>query len=255
LSPGALCTFLPWDSSFFGHRIARLRDGRLKAETLAETERWCRDERIDALYFLADVADPATAALAEAAGFRLVDVRVTLGRAVDPRRTSAEGARRSEEACRTPTVDSVRPARPTDLPALRRIAAASHHDSRFYADPHFERERCDELYATWIEKSCASDGDTAVWVAEIDGRPAGYVTVRLATPKTGEIGLIAVAHDAQGRGLGGLLVGRALEDLAARGASRVSVVTQGRNLRAQRLYQRLGFSTEALGLWFHRWFV
>jgi dTDP-4-amino-4,6-dideoxy-D-galactose acyltransferase len=243
LSPGALCTLLPWDSSFFGRRIARLRDGRLDAETLAETERWCRDERIDALYFLADVADPATASLAEAAGFRLVDVRVTLGRAVD---SSSKSSLLPKEP--------IREARPEDVPSLRRIAAASHHASRFYADPHFERERCDELYATWIQNSCADGGGTAVWVAEIEERPAGYVTALLAGPESGEIGLIAVAHEAQGRGLGHLLIGRALEDLAARGASRVSVVTQGRNLRAQRLYQRLGFSTEAMGLWFHLWF-
>jgi len=32
------------------------------------------------------------------------------------------------------------------------------------------------------------------------------------------------------------------------------VVTQGRNLAAQRLYQRNGFVTASLQLWYHRWF-
>ncbi len=248
MTPLAPCALLDWDSTFFARRIGRLRDGALDPERLAAIERWCRAERIDALYFLAPIDDPETVALAEGAGFRLRDVRVTLGRSLAPSMPPSEG-----------TEEPIRPARPADLPALRRIAAVSHRDSRFYADPHFARERSDELYATWIEKSCASAPETHVWVADWQGQPAGYVTARLARPEpnaaaTGEIGLLAVAESAQGHGLGRLLVGRALEDLAARGAARVTVVTQGRNLRAQRLYQRCGFSTAALGLWFHRWF-
>ena len=37
-------------------------------------------------------------------------------------------------------------------------------------------------------------------------------------------------------------------------AKRVTVVTQGRNLAAQRLYQGNGFVTASLQLWYHRWF-
>jgi hypothetical protein len=41
-----------------------------------------------------------------------------------------------------------------------------------------------------------------------------------------------------------------LED---RGAATVSVVTQGRNVRAQRIYQQFGMRTRSLELWYHRW--
>jgi ribosomal protein S18 acetylase RimI-like enzyme len=37
------------------------------------------------------------------------------------------------------------------------------------------------------------------------------------------------------------------------GVEVVSVVTQARNVRAQRLYQRYGFTTRSVKLWFHRW--
>jgi hypothetical protein len=37
--------------------------------------------------------------------------------------------------------------------------------------------------------------------------------------------------------------------------NRVEVVTQARNFTAQRLYQRSGFVTANVQLWFHKWFV
>jgi dTDP-4-amino-4,6-dideoxy-D-galactose acyltransferase len=260
------CEILAWDSEHFGCRVGRVRGNRLDRERLAAIEGWLAAEAIDCLYFLADSGDPATAMLAEEAGFRLVDLRVTLTSPPWPPSPIAppapgRGGNPLEAASR------IRPARPEDVPALRRLAAASHHDSRFYADPHFDRGRCDELYATWIEKSCRED---AVLVAEAEGNPAGYISCRVSFPPLpveggamgeggqggeglGEIGLLAVDAAAQGRGLGSALVGAALCWFAARRAARVQVVTQGRNTRAQRLYQAHGLLTHSIGLWFHRW--
>jgi dTDP-4-amino-4,6-dideoxy-D-galactose acyltransferase len=261
----APCELLPWDTEFFGRRIGRVRGGRLSRESLARIERWVARERVECLYLLADPTDAETAPLAEAAGFRLVDVRVTLERRVP----AGERRERSQPAA-DPKV-RVRPAAPADLHELRRIAAASHHDSRFYYDPHFDRERCDELYATWIEKSLG-DPDGAVLVAELAAGaaagnenagaaagggpsvpPCGYITVAIGPDGEGRIGLFAVAPAAQGRGAGGLLIGAALDWFAGRGADTVSVVTQGRNVRAQRIYQKFGMLTRSLELWYHRW--
>src|SRR5436309_8519333 len=72
------CEVLLWDSGFFACRIGRLNGGRLDAALLPAVDAWCREEAIDCLYFLADAEDPAVARTAEAAGFRLVDLRVTL---------------------------------------------------------------------------------------------------------------------------------------------------------------------------------
>jgi dTDP-4-amino-4,6-dideoxy-D-galactose acyltransferase len=246
------CEVLAWDSEFFGCRVGRVHGGRLDRERLAAVDAWCREQSVDCLYFLAGSGDPETAALAEAAGFRLVDLRLTLGAAT--------------ESLSVPEASpQIRPARPEDVPELRRIAAASHHDSRFYADPRFDRGRCGELYATWIEKSCrAANGDSKdgkdkleeVLLAETVGKAAGYISCLISPRDDGplaEIGLLAVGAEAQGRGLGSALVGTALRWFVERRASRVRVVTQGRNTRAQRLYQAHGLLTHSIGLWFHRW--
>jgi|HubBroStandDraft_3_1064219.scaffolds.fasta_scaffold03992_8 dTDP-4-amino-4,6-dideoxy-D-galactose acyltransferase len=278
---GEVGELLAWDTRFFGRRIGRLRGKTADRELLARARLWCREQSIDCLYFLADAGDAATAALAEADGFRLVDLRVTLEggveAAADPHPPAGSGpgsAPREGDPAAGPPPAIVRAAVERDIPALRRIAAASHHDSRFYSDPHFTRPRCDELYATWIENSCRAGQATAVLVAELpdqrDG-PAGYITCQLvdfdpppergpqkgdggARAGQGQIGLFAVARGAQGHGVGGLLIASARRWFAARGVWRLSVVTQGRNVRAQRIYQRHGLVTRSVELWYHKWF-
>ena len=233
-----LCSYLDWDSEFFKRRIARLNLPRLDEEIVREALQWCRDNRIDCLYFLASAGDPQTTQLADASGFQSVDVRVTYERAV------AEG----EEAFRT----GVRLMRDTDLYALKAIARGAHRDSRFYSDEHFDRAQCDLFYETWIENSFRGFAQ-AVLVAESDGIPAGYLTCHYKGQES-QIGLVGVSADHQGKGLGSMLVQSFLPWSRTQSATRAKVVTQGRNVNAQRLYQKHGFLLASEQIWYHRWF-
>jgi dTDP-4-amino-4,6-dideoxy-D-galactose acyltransferase len=111
-----------------------------------------------------------------------------------------------------------------------------------------------ELYRTWIRKECAGAADE-VLVLEAEGAPAGYVTCQVATDGLGKIGLIAVRSGDRQRGAGTALLRAALEWFQARGVDRVSVVTQGHDVAAMRLYERTGFRTTAVELWFHLWLI
>jgi GNAT superfamily N-acetyltransferase len=204
-------------------------------EGAAGLEAWASANDVACLYFLAG-EDPATAHAAEDAGFRLMDVRVGLARASAP--AAAD--------------DRVRAFEPDDLPTLRAIARASHGVTRFYADPRFPRERCDDLYEAWITRSVEGWAE-AVLVAEHDGRPAGYLSVH-ADDAGASIGLFAVGEAARGNGLGAALVERSIAWTAERGLPRIAVVTQGRSAAAFRSYERAGFAVESLGFWFHRWY-
>ena len=236
-----VCTYLEWDSQFFQRRIARLNRHRLDQATMAECALWCRQHRIDCLYFLADSNDLETPRLAEANDFHLTDIRMTLGRVVVP------------EDFAPNSFDGFRHAREDDLRALRAIAQTSHHDTRFYFDGHFEQENCDLLYATWIENSFRGFAQ-AVLVAEADGEPAAYLTCHL-NDQASQIGLVGVGEGHRGKGLATKLVRAFLSWSREQGARRALVVTQGRNLPAQRLYQRNGFITSSMDLWYHRWFA
>ncbi|HYL75094.1 MAG TPA: GNAT family N-acetyltransferase [Bryobacteraceae bacterium] len=237
-SPG-LCEFLDWDSRFFGLRIGRIVGHGLRSSHCPPILDWACEQRLDCLYFLADIG-AETIRLAEEHAFHLIDLRVTL--AASPRPAGQEQIHE----------DRIRPARSEDVAALRAIAGASHTDTRFYQDGRFPAPSCDEMYRVWIEKSCHGYADW-VWVAEHQGQPAGYITCHLAGGEP-RIGLTGVAAEARGTGLGHALVQRALAWFSEHDAPRVTVATQGANSRALRLYQHHGFATSAIQLWYHKWF-
>jgi dTDP-4-amino-4,6-dideoxy-D-galactose acyltransferase len=238
--PDTICTYLEWDSEFFGRRIARVTLNRVDQDTVHRLLAWSTANRIECLYFLADPEDSQTSKLAEANQFHLVDVRMTLERSLreNPPTSSSVG---------------VRPAREQDVLALRTIARSAHRDTRFHFDQHFDRTKCDLLYEIWIEKSVSGFADM-VFVAEIDGKPVAYITGHLRDDEV-QIGLIGVDEAHQGKGLASILVQHLLAKATKDAARRATVVTQGRNVRAQRLYQRNGFVTVSCQLWYHRWFL
>jgi GNAT superfamily N-acetyltransferase len=230
---------LDWDSSFWGIIVGRVRGQTLTAERWTDVDAWARARNVACLYFLARSDDPETIAVAQDKGFRLVDLRIELTQA-------------STEAAARPHVRSYQR---SDLDSLRTIARTSHEITRFYMDPHFDRDRCSDFYDTWITRSCEEGFADAVFVAELDGDPRGYVTCHFdRTSLRGSIGLIAVSEPSRGRGLGRDLVTHALAWCRDHGAAEVSIVTQGANVPAQRLFQRCGFRTQSIGLWFHRWY-
>jgi dTDP-4-amino-4,6-dideoxy-D-galactose acyltransferase len=235
---------LPWDSEFFGYRIGRLDGNGCTAEGAAALLAECRAQGIDCVYVLAATDDDATMTAMIRAGALLVDTRVTCGRA-------SPGLTASSANGESPTV---RPARGSDLPGLKAIASRSHRGTRFYADPHFDRQRCDRLYELWIERSCEGFA-SAVFVSEneADGAPSGYVTCHLDEPARGHIGLFAVDERCQGRGHGRALIDAALGWFASRGVGDVSVATQLRNVRALRFYGRAGLAIRSAEHWFHLW--
>jgi dTDP-4-amino-4,6-dideoxy-D-galactose acyltransferase len=232
------CEFLDWDSHFWGFRIGRVRGARLSPGAIERIEAWCAEHGIRCLYFLGDANDLETARLAEGAGFRLVDTRMAYARFLADDDLKGTDVRVADES---------------DIPELRRIAGTSYRSTRFYVDLCFPRQLCDELYATWIETSCRGYAQ-AVLVAEGSRGVEGYISCHLEPGATlGSIGLVGVDAAARGRGVAQRLVRNACGWFKSAGALRVKVVTQARNIEAQRVYQRSGFLVEDVGLWFHRW--
>ncbi len=239
-----LCECLDWDSDFFDRRIARIIVGRLQQEAMSRIMKWCRSQQIDCLYWLADADDLVTVRLAEDNRFRMVDIRVTLEKQL-------EGVLGLEKRVVDP---AVRFCAPHDVATLKDIARVSHRDSRFYYDPNFPVSRCNAFYEVWIEKSCAGYANV-VLIAECQGQPVGYITCDLLDHHDGRIGLFAVSAEVRSEGFGEKLIKQSLRWFVEQGIESVSVVTQGRNCGAQRLYQKCGFLSRSVQVWYHRWFL
>lgn len=144
---------------------------------------------------------------------------------------------------------TVRPATPSDLPAIGRLGALlvrTHHDfdpQRFIAaTPDTERG-----YA-WFLGTQLEESKAIVLVAEREGKVVGYtyagVEGRDYMALRGPAGVlydIIVDPPHRERGIGGMLLDATLASLGELGAPRVLLSTAERNESAQRLFTRAGF--------------
>jgi ribosomal protein S18 acetylase RimI-like enzyme len=143
----------------------------------------------------------------------------------------------------------IRRARHDDLPELGRLATLlveEHHgyDARRFIAP---TTRTPQSYATFLGPHLDSD-DAFVFVADVDGRVAGYAFVALEGFDYKSLrGPAAVLHDLlvspehRGHGIGPLLLEAALAELRTRNAPRVVLSTAEQNRSAQQLFERFGF--------------
>lgn len=247
-TPQAPCEILDWDTDFFGFRIARASTDTLTPESVQSLDNFCHQNQVHGLYFLSTIHDAPTVRLAEANDFHMVDIRLTFEKKL-PGNNQPLAEQGGDQTL------IIRASRAEDVDSLVKISENSYVDSRFYFDTHFPRHLAEALYQTWIKVSCEGWAEM-VLVAELDRLPLGYITCHVdREQKTGKIGLVGVSSQAQGRGLGKELVNNASHWFAAQGMEKVTVVTQGRNLIAQRLYQRCGFITQNIQLWYHKWYL
>jgi len=237
---------LPWDSRFFGRKIARVTAPRL-TPTIARTAlSGCAKKHVECLYFLASSNDGSSITFAQANGFRLMDIRVTLARTLS-------SAVRIQSEPQTAII-SYRSARPSDLGSLRHLATTVFPYSRFAEDSKFPRGAHRKLFAEWVAKSVRGGFDDWVGVAVQRGQLTGFVSCRQTGRGTGIIGLIGVARAFRRHGIGRGLLQHASDWFTRHQIRHISVVTQGRAVEAQRFYQDGGFRTSRVDLWYHKWF-
>jgi GNAT superfamily N-acetyltransferase len=223
MSGPAALTPLPWDTEFFGIRIARAEAG----DSLDPTAAAARDAGIECLYLTVREARPGALDAAIRAGALLTDLRLELERDAPP-----------PEA-----VEGVRVAAEADTGEVERLAAELSAYSRFNADPRFPAGRIAEMYRLWAHR-CLAEG-TVVLPAEGAG---GMVGTRPGDPAS--VDLVYVAPGAAGGGLGRRLVEAALAEV---GGARATVATSAANIPAVRLYESLGFRAARLSAVLHLW--
>jgi dTDP-4-amino-4,6-dideoxy-D-galactose acyltransferase len=228
---------LEWDSEFFGFPVGEGHPAT--PDEVAAVDAWAEEERLRCAYLCVPSERFALLHAAESLGFHLMGVHVTCN-ACAP----FGAAGRSDSIV-------VRAVRPADVRALERIAGDAHPDTRFYADPGFSRDSCRRLYETWIRRSTEGWAD-CVLVAENGTDVVGYVTLHRRAGDA-RIGLIAVAGETRGAGLGRALMRAAFDWCEGQAIDRVTVTTQAQNTGALRFYLRCGFVVDRVDFWLHKW--
>jgi len=151
----------------------------------------------------------------------------------------------------------IRPIHPGDEAAVVAIAveAFQGYFGHYHADPRLDRAQCDAVYTSWAKRSATSRKVAdEVLVAELDGRIAGFATLRLNSADEGEGVLFGVAPFAQGRGIYRSFMVRSMQWCADHRRRYMIVSTQITNLAVQKVWVRLGFEPSHAYYTFHKWY-
>ncbi len=222
---------LDFDTRLFGAQlgsIVRTSDLPITAADLGTVLGRARREGYAHLIFRVGPEDSASIWAAEANGMRLVDIGVDS--TFDLLRTPLP---------RQPETPWVREATTQDIATLQDLAATAFVRSRFVTDPFFSAEANELLHRTWV-KNLFGGLAQSIFVAEIDGQVAGFVSNSVSN-KEARIPLIATNAEFRRAGVGKALVAKALNWSAEQGAALARVKTQSHNYPALALYHRAGY--------------
>lgn len=114
--------------------------------------------------------------------------------------------------------------------------------------------RFDDLAARWWRRLSAGEVDECVRVLDVDGRVGGFVTFGpLPDPSwlgyAGEVHMLYLRPELVGRGLGRVLLRRAMDELARCRCHWVVVWVLAKNEPARRFYEREGLRLDGGRRW------
>lgn len=222
---------LTWDSELFKRRIGVVKDIPESGTGISDILENAKEQGFRYLLCRLETQRTSLIKLLESLGFYLSDIGVTLV-------YDAAGAPEGEGTAKVSEGQPVSVAGLGDIPALRKMATALFLESRFYSDPFFTREEADRTFQEWVENSVR--GKVADVVLMVGGK--GFISCRMSEVGWGSIGLLGVAEEHRGRGVGKLLVREAIRWFRSRGAVSVRVRSPLRNIRPINFYIMNGFS-------------
>ena len=229
---------LKWDSDFFNYKVGRL----ILTEDAAcsEVEQALNTASQDVIYVMLPAKlNGRFAGSLDAVGAELMDRKQTYQKDLKPVLHQVNERIKLLEATEF-------------TEKLESLAWQSGKYSRFYLDKKF-KPRFRDMYSTWLKKSLSGVmADKVIVALDSFDRMLGFVTLK-KDDLTGVIGLIAVDEIARGKGVGKLLVTEADKIYLNWGLEKASVITQGTNLAACSLYEKMGYSLEEEQYIYHYW--
>lgn len=234
---------LAWDSDVLGIQVAALEWRGSGSDPRSAIKCWKNDVPVGLIQFLCDAVDQGSLRVANSLGFSHVDTRLTLDAniAETPHYPLAKGY-------------IIRRAGLDDVGRLCALGGDMFVLSRYFWDTRIPRDGAIRLHHHWLTNAVNGtfDDECHVLVDTGSNDIRGFCTIKYMED-CARIGLFGLSSEIGRLGLGKALLSHmfGIMRLADRNVARVS--TQARNVPAQRLYQRMGFTTSGAHEWFHLW--
>lgn len=178
-----------------------------------------------------------------ACGFYLASQLMTLGADIDQLWKKLE---------RIPEVNAnFRFATARDADAVAQVAEGAFGEGRFVSDPSFPKKWGNKLYVNWARVMTTSD-EHQLMLMEQDGVVVGCANVQRDTSSLPRVpGLFVVHKDAQGSGLGAVLLRRVIKEYHSAGKAYPLITTEKSNTAVNTLFFRLGYWIEDVNVIYH----
>ena len=234
--------YLDWDSKFFEFSIARFQNKSINSGDIEKIKLYCCFNKTKLLQFECDVNDRESILFAEKMGFHFADFRINYKLNLVER----------FDDCILPHEFRVDYGQSDDIEVLREIAGDIYQYSRYYFDINFPRDKVQEFYKNWIQKSLLGQFDDFVLTLYFKDRPIGFVCVSLSGDSA-RFSLVGLNKEFSRQGLGLKFLKTCSNTLYDRGVRLITTVTQGRNIPAQNLYPKSQFYIDHIEIYYHYW--
>lgn len=225
-----------WDSDFFGYKVGKVAvttDNELEVQRLLTENNSYR-----LIYVFADRALELPKSVA-----KLVDRKVTMHQPISKHILDIRSG------LQITAFDLEK----DSYQELEQLALLSGLFSRFKTDENFTNNEYNRLYSEWIHNSVFKKSAFEILVAKMDDKITGFITLEKKTDTLSAIGLIAVAPQAQGQGIGFALIQEAKKRSSTHSFTEIQVVTQADNSPAFHLYQKADFNKTEMKYIYHHW--
>jgi len=230
------------DEARFGFRVARVE--RMTLELLPRALEFCARQEVRFLMANCRSSERRTVQAMEQQGFELMDTTVCWERDLTQPLAPFGGA-------------LIRTVRTDEAETLAAAAAEAFRQyvSHYLADPRLDPARSAEVYPDWVRRTCLGrDAENDVMVAEVDGKIASFILMKLLPdaeaiyPLAGVIPEMRRHNVVRNLSLAVLAWGR------DRGAKRGLAQIQLDNVPMQRAMIQIGFLPRYSFFIFHKWF-
>jgi dTDP-4-amino-4,6-dideoxy-D-galactose acyltransferase len=223
---------LDWDSEFFGYEVGKLELDIIENFNL---ESFYQESKKFKLVYVFSID------FLDFKGFNLVDKKVTLYQEINTKVIANNNMIESFDI------------KIHNYQQLKELAIESGMYSRFNIDKNFKNNEFLKLYNRWIENSVNNIAAFDVIVALNDNNIVGFITLNKKNEKLSDIGLLAVAKESRGLGIGKGIINESIIRSKNAGFKGIQVVTQLDNLAALSLYRSANFEIKEITNIYHFW--